>query len=165
MDLQVQAFVSKGDIFLCGNFLGRDPEERVWTFSSSLMFSLAIFTTIGYGNLVPRTPMGKIVTMLYALGGIPIMLIYVATIGTILAKGFKYLYTKLCRCEDHPTDLPKKATLPSVQTDTMSISEEDFNQGARSVSCLFMTIYYVSNTFLVRMVRIAAVCAKKTIIY
>ena len=35
------------------------------------------------------------------------------------------------RCEDKPTDLPKKATLPSVQTDTMSIAEEDFNTAAR----------------------------------
>ena len=35
------------------------------------------------------------------------------------------------RCEDKPTDLPKKATLPSVQTDTMSIAEEDFNMAAR----------------------------------
>ena len=36
-------------------------------------------------------------------------------------------------CEDKPTDLPKKATLPSVQTDTMSIAEEDFNMAARLV--------------------------------
>ena len=41
--------------------------------------------------------MGKVVTMLYSLLGIPIMFIYVATIGSILAKGFKYTYTKLCR--------------------------------------------------------------------
>ena len=51
----------------------------------------------GYGNLVPKTPMGKIVTMIYALMGIPIMFIYVATIGSILAQGFKFTYTKLCR--------------------------------------------------------------------
>ena len=35
------------------------------------------------------------------------------------------------RCEEKPTDLPKKATLPSVQTDTMSIAEEDYNTAAR----------------------------------
>ena len=46
---------------------------------------------------MPRTPLGKVVTMLYSLLGIPIMFIYVATIGSILAKGFKYTYTKLCR--------------------------------------------------------------------
>ena len=34
------------------------------------------------------------------------------------------------RCEEKPTDLPKKATLPSVQTDTMSYTEE-YNTAAR----------------------------------
>ena len=34
------------------------------------------------------------------------------------------------RCEEKPTDLPKKATLPSVQTDTMSYTEE-YNNAVR----------------------------------
>lgn len=33
---------------------GREPGERVWTFSSSLMFSLAISTTIGSRGPVTR---------------------------------------------------------------------------------------------------------------
>ena len=36
----------------------------------------------------------------------------------------------LFRCEEKPTDLPKKATLPSVQTDTMSYTEE-YNTAVR----------------------------------
>ena len=51
----------------------------------------------GYGNLVPKTALGKILSIFYALVGIPIMLLYCATIGSILATSFKYLYTKLCR--------------------------------------------------------------------
>ena len=78
-------------------YTGNDPGVRVWTYSSSLMFSLAIFTTIGYGNLAPKTVIGKVVTILYALLGIPLMFIYMANIGSILAKSFKYLYSKLCR--------------------------------------------------------------------
>ena len=52
---------------------------------------------IGYGNLTTRTSLGKIVTIMYALVGIPLMFIYMANIGTILATGFKYSYSKLCR--------------------------------------------------------------------
>ena len=51
----------------------------------------------GYGNLTTKTPLGKIATMLYALIGIPLMYLYMANIGGILASSFKYLYSKLCR--------------------------------------------------------------------
>ena len=50
------------------------------------------------------------------------------------------------RCEDKPTDLPKKATLPSVQTDTMSIAEEDFNMAAR----LFLIVLKITQMFTFR---------------
>lgn len=36
-------------------------------------------------------------TILYALVGIPLMFIYMANIGTILATSFKYTYSKMCR--------------------------------------------------------------------
>ena len=39
----------------------------------------------------------KVVTILYALVGIPLMFIYMANIGTILATSFKYSYSKMCR--------------------------------------------------------------------
>ena len=48
----------------------------------------------GYGNLTPSTDLGKLVTMLYALVGIPLMFIYMANIGTVLASSFKFLYSK-----------------------------------------------------------------------
>ena len=34
---------------------------------------------------------------MYALVGIPLMFIYMANIGTILATSFKYTYSKMCR--------------------------------------------------------------------
>ena len=81
--------------------------------------------------------------MLYALIGIPLMYLYMANIGGILASSFKYLYSKLCRfvpglysyavyafsfrirCESEPADLPKKATLPSIKEDTLSYLDEE----------------------------------------
>ena len=78
---------------------------------------------LGYGNLTPRTVLGKAMTIVYALFGIPLMFIYMANIGAILATSFKYIYSKLCRCT-HPPDLPKKATLPSSKSDTTSFLDE-----------------------------------------
>ena len=44
----------------------------------------------------------KVVTILYALVGIPLMFIYMANIGTILATSFKYTYSKMCRWPHSP---------------------------------------------------------------
>ena len=77
----------------------------------------------GYGNLTPSTDLGKLVTMLYALVGIPLMFIYMANIGTVLASSFKFLYSKVCRCEAKP-DLPTSASLPAMsREDTISLRQ------------------------------------------
>ena len=47
--------------------------------------------------MTPSTDLGKLVTILYALLGIPLMFIYMANIGTVLASSFKFVYSKLCR--------------------------------------------------------------------
>lgn len=51
----------------------------------------------GYGNLTPRTGAGKLATVVYALFGIPLMLLYMANVGDILATSFKYTYKKMCK--------------------------------------------------------------------
>ncbi|CAM1320978.1 KCNK18 (predicted) [Pycnogonum litorale] len=67
-----------------------------WTFSGAFLYSLTVITTIGYGNIAPRTDWGKIVTMVYAIIGIPVMFLYLANIGGIFAAAFKYAYNRIC---------------------------------------------------------------------
>ncbi|XP_051163026.1 potassium channel subfamily K member 18-like isoform X2 [Leptopilina boulardi] len=70
---------------------------RRWTFSSSLLYSLTLITTIGYGSVAPRTVWGKLITIVYALAGIPLMLVYLSTVGDVLARSFRRLYGRICR--------------------------------------------------------------------
>jgi hypothetical protein len=50
----------------------------------------------GYGSVAPRTPWGKVMTIIYALIGIPLMLVYLSTVGDVLARNFRRLYGRLC---------------------------------------------------------------------
>ena len=82
---------------------GRSVNDT-WTFPNSLMFTLSVITTIGwkifffaifsqillkyfvkfrYGNTTPRSEYGKIVTMIYAVFGIPVYILYFQNIGKV----------------------------------------------------------------------------------
>ena len=41
---------------------------------------------------------GKITTILYAIFGIPLMLLYLTNIGGILAQSFRFVYGRFCLC-------------------------------------------------------------------
>lgn len=56
------------------------------------------FLRAGYGNVTPRTLTGKLATILYAIVGMPLFLLYLSNIGDILAKSFKWIYAKCCLC-------------------------------------------------------------------
>ncbi|XP_054155606.1 TWiK family of potassium channels protein 18-like [Oppia nitens] len=67
-----------------------------WNFFGALLYSIIVITTIGFGNIAPKTKIGKIVTILYALVGIPLMLLFLSNIGDAMANSFKFLYWKVC---------------------------------------------------------------------
>lgn len=100
---------------------GSDEQSKTssqWSFSGALLYSIIVITTIGYGNVAPRTgkcthhlyltsnelplarntltDMGKIVTILYAIIGIPLMLFCLSNIGHAMAHSFKFIYWKCC---------------------------------------------------------------------
>jgi len=69
-----------------------------WSFPGSLLFAVTIMTTIGYGNISPQTMWGKIIVIPYAMIGIPVMCVFLADIGDIMADMFKYIFAKVCMC-------------------------------------------------------------------
>jgi potassium channel subfamily K, invertebrate len=101
----------------------RTPRE-IWSFEAALMFALSIFSMIGYGNMRPRTDIGKISTMVYATFGIPLYILYFLNMGKILAQTFKWIYRWFYHCtkerdddddiEGGPAANRKKVIVPST---------------------------------------------------
>ncbi|XP_048482283.1 uncharacterized protein LOC105386898 [Plutella xylostella] len=74
-------------------------EEHEWNLALAFFYSLTVLTTIGYGNIAPRTMLGKGVTILYALFGIPLTLVYLSSVGSLLSKMARSVFSRaLCCC-------------------------------------------------------------------
>ena len=47
-----------------------------WSWIDSLYFTITTLATIGYGDLTPTTPVGKLVTVLFVISGVGIFLAF-----------------------------------------------------------------------------------------
>ena len=122
----------------------RTNEER-WTFPSALMFSLSVFTMIGFGHLVPRTNWGKIATMLYAVFGIPVYVLYFMNMGQVLASCFKWFYCKIVRCASEKRDKPPHGKDPAVTASLGEVKQQQL-QGRPLAKAQFQTAVESSNS-------------------
>ena len=50
------------------------------------------FTFSGYGNISPKTIAGQMFCIMYALIGIPLLLVFMAKIGDAMAVGVRWVY-------------------------------------------------------------------------
>lgn len=121
-DLVVRNFQVNLTLAVKKGYDTRKVEER-WSFPAALMFSLSIFTMLGYGNMVPRTTWGKVTTVIYAVFGIPLYALYFMNMGKVLAQVFRWVYTKvyIYSVEDRPKRIegdivqpPSRIIVPST---------------------------------------------------
>ncbi|KAK6765835.1 hypothetical protein RB195_025634 [Necator americanus] len=87
-------FVSYRNQFINENHLMNRTrgEGLLWTYPNSIFFATTVITTIGYGNLVPTTTSGRIACIIFALFGIPLLLVTIADIGKFLSEFLSFLY-------------------------------------------------------------------------
>ncbi|CAK7310137.1 Potassium channel subfamily K member 17 [Vulpes lagopus] len=77
----IQAYQS-GDIVL-----GNTTSMGRWEFVGSFFFSVSTITTIGYGNLSPRTMAARLFCIFFALVGIPLNLVVLNRLGHLMQQG------------------------------------------------------------------------------
>ncbi|XP_071483373.1 uncharacterized protein [Diadema antillarum] len=61
-----------------------------WNFLGGVHFCLTVISTIGYGILVPKTQLGRILCIFYAIVGVPLNITLIGWVG----RGIVYVITK-----------------------------------------------------------------------
>ncbi|CAF1141115.1 unnamed protein product [Adineta steineri] len=69
--------------------------NQKWTFSTAMLYSATLITTVGFGNIAPKSMSGKLITCLYAMIGIPIMIVYLTNTSNILVFIFIRYYSMI----------------------------------------------------------------------
>ena len=95
---------------------GKESEDTAtWTFAGGLFYSITVITTIGnlfsfffpsklietlkfpgYGHIAPKTAIAKVVTIFYAILGIPLTVLCWSNIGDAMANAFRFCYWRIC---------------------------------------------------------------------
>ncbi|KXJ76972.1 potassium channel subfamily K member 10-like [Aedes albopictus] len=84
-----------------------------WTYASAFLYSLTLITTIGYGGISPRTQWGRIAALIYALFGIPIILLYLSAMGEGLSGAMRCLFRRI-RPSSHSSSSNSASTSSSL---------------------------------------------------
>lgn len=74
-----------------------DKHLNTWDWGNSVIFAATIVTTIGYGNVAPKTKGGRVFCILYGLCGIPLCLVWISELGSFFGDRAKRLSQVLIR--------------------------------------------------------------------
>ncbi|XP_060942849.1 potassium channel subfamily K member 18 [Limanda limanda] len=100
-----------------------------WDFFGSLFFCCTVFTTVGYGEIYPVTQSGKVVCILYAMVGIPLMLLVILDVGDFLAMLMSRAYVRihsLCKTLFSHTWSPLKARRRAAESKHCALTDGTF---------------------------------------
>ncbi|XP_045187606.2 uncharacterized protein LOC123545344 [Mercenaria mercenaria] len=92
-EYQDEIYVLTEDRDWDGRFEG---DEFQWSFAESLLYSVTVISTIGYGNITPKTKGGRLLTIVYGIGGIPLTMLCLHNLGNLLAGCFRLIYRHAC---------------------------------------------------------------------
>ncbi|RLV91988.1 Outward-rectifier potassium channel TOK1 [Spathaspora sp. JA1] len=82
-----------------------------WSYFNSVYFCFLCLLTIGYGDFAPKTALGRVFFVSWAIGAVPLMTILVSNFGDKLyaaSNGVSHAFSKWCYEED-PEYMKKKS--------------------------------------------------------
>ncbi|XP_048482443.1 potassium channel subfamily K member 16 [Plutella xylostella] len=93
-----------------GGERGARGDDYHWTFSTSFLYALTLITTIGHGDVAPRSAAGRAVAVLYSCVGVPLVLLYLSALGGALARRARLLYARARPPRRPPAPAQEKTT-------------------------------------------------------
>jgi hypothetical protein len=100
-----------------------DPD---WNYFGAILYAVTLVSTIGYGHITTKTVQGKIATILYSAFGVPLMMLFVANIGSTMARMFAFVFSRItmlfcCRWKNKK----KRRSLKPRQTNNQTTITRD----------------------------------------
>jgi voltage-gated potassium channel len=93
---------------------GSHPESKIHTLGDALWWSVTTVTTVGYGDLSPVTPMGKLVAVALMIGGI-------ALVGSVTATLASWIVQRVAE-EDTAEEVATRAQIDELRDEISRLS-------------------------------------------
>ena len=68
------------DAYDSAGYDGTDDYTRDFTFESTILFTITIMSTVGYGHIAPQTINGRLFCIVYSIIGIPLLLVFMSQV-------------------------------------------------------------------------------------
>jgi voltage-gated potassium channel len=93
---------------------GTRPESKIHNLGDALWWAITTVTTVGYGDLSPATPMGKLVAVALMIGGI-------ALVGSVTATLASWIVQRVAQ-EDTASEVATRAEIEELRDEIRRLS-------------------------------------------